>query len=317
MPHNELIQALDKMKQDFFEKDWGTYEIEHEGVENQIHGWPGRADEDIMIVAYQYSARSHILHRHDYFYFNYCYKGVHEYSTEKNKIVVSENDIYAGQPFVSHRHLPEKDDDGVLVCIFIRPELVYRTLLPYINTSESMTNFLIQPSTDKYSEESIHFNLKNDYNIRKLIEIMIIEYANPSENTQSILRSLTSAMIMQIARKYSQQQDKPQSLSLSSQIIKYIGENDATVTLQDVAAKFSYHPNYISSLLKKETGKSFSRILLEKRMAHALVLLQGTTLSIDSVSAMLGYSNPSNFHKAFREYYGKSPREYINDIKQL
>ena len=317
MPQNELIQALDKMKQDFFEKDWGTYEIEHEGVENQIHGWPGRADEDIMIVAYQYSARSHILHRHDYFYFNYCYKGVHEYSTEKNKIVVSENDIYAGQPFVSHRHLPEKDDDGVLVCIFIRPELVYRTLLPYINTSESMTNFLIQPSTDKYSEESIHFNLKNDYNIRKLIEIMIIEYANPSENTQSILRSLTSAMIMQIARKYSQQQDKPQSLSLSSQIIKYIGENDSTVTLQEVATKFSYHPNYISALLKKETGKSFSRILLEKRMAHALVLLQGTTLSIDAVSAMLGYSNPSNFHKAFREYYGKSPREYINDIKQL
>ena len=316
MPQNELIQALDKMKQDFFEKDWGTYEIEHEGVENQIHGWPGRADEDIMIVAYQYSARSHILHRHDYFYFNYCYKGVHEYSTEKNKIVVSENDIYAGQPFVSHRHLPEKDDDGVLVCIFIRPELVYRTLLPYINTSESMTNFLIQPSTDKYSEESIHFNLKNDYNIRKLIEIMIIEYANPSENTQSILRSLTSAMIMQIARKYSQQQDKPQILSLSSQIIKYIGENDATVTLQEVATKFSYHPNYISALLKKETGKSFSRILLEKRMAHALVLLQGTTLSIDAVSAMLGYSNPSNFHKAFREYYGKSPREYINDIKQ-
>ena len=312
MPQNELIQALDKMKQDFFEKDWGTYEIEHEGVENQIHGWPGRADEDIMIVAYQYSARSHILHRHDYFYFNYCYKGVHEYSTEKNKIVVSENDIYAGQPFVSHRHLPEKDDDGVLVCIFIRPELVYRTLLPYINTSESMTNFLIQPSTDKYSEESIHFNLKNDYNIRKLIEIMIIEYANPSENTQSILRSLTSAMIMQIARKYSQQQDKPQSLSLSSQIIKYIGENDATVTLQEVATKFSYHPNYISALLKKETGKSFSRILLEKRMAHALVLLQGTTLSIDSVSAMLGYSNPSNFHKAFKEYYHKSPREYVN-----
>lgn len=281
-------------------------------MENQIHGWPGRADEDIMIVAYQYSARSHILHRHDYFYFNYCYKGVHEYSTEKNKIVVSENDIYAGQPFVSHRHLPEKDDDGVLVCIFIRPELVYKTLLPYINTSESMTNFLIRPSADRFSEESIHFNLKNDYNIRKLIELMIIEYANSTENTQSILRSLTSAMIMQVARKYSHQQDKPQTLNLSSQIIKYIGENDATVTLQEVATKFSYHPNYISALLKKEIGKSFSQVLLEKRMEHALVLLQGTNLRVDSISRMLGYSSPSNFHKAFKSYYGKTPREYIN-----
>ena len=311
MPQNDLIKALDKLKQDFFEKNWGTYEIEHEGVENQIHGWPGRADEDIMIVAYQYSARSHILHRHDYFYFNYCYKGVHEYSTEKNKIVVSENDIYAGQPFVSHRHLPEKSEDGVLVCIFIRPELVYKTLLPYINTSESMTNFLIRPSADRFSEESIHFNLKNDYNIRKLIELMIIEYANSTENTQSILRSLTSAMIMQVARKYSHQQDKPQTLSLSSQIIKYIGENDATVTLQEVATKFSYHPNYISALLKKEIGKSFSQVLLEKRMEHALVLLQGTNLRVDSISRMLGYSSPSNFHKAFKSYYGKTPREYI------
>ena len=313
MPQNDLTKALEKLKQDFFEKDWGTYEIQHQGVENQIHGWPGRADEDIMIVFYQYTARSHIFHRHDYFYFNYCYKGVHEYTTAQNKIIVEENDIYAGQPFVSHRHMPQKSDDGVLVCIFIKPELVYKTLLPYINTSESMTNFLIRPSTDKYSEESIHFNLKDDYNIRKLLEIMIIEYANPSENTQSILRSLASAMIMQVARKYSQQQDKPQALGLSSQIIKYIGEHDSNVTLQEVAAKFSYHPNYISSLLKKETGKSFSQILLEKRMAHALVLLQGTTLPIDNISAILGYSNPSNFHKAFREYYGQTPREYVNN----
>ena len=312
MPQNDLIKALEKLKQDFFEKDWGTYEIQHQGVENQIHGWPGEADEDIMIVFYQYTARSHIFHRHDYFYFNYCYKGVHEYTTAQNKIVVEENDIYAGQPFVSHRHMPQKSDDGVLVCIFIKPELVYKTLLPYINTSESMTNFLIRPSTDKFSEESIHFNLKNDYNIRKLLELMIIEYANSTESTQSILRSMASAMIMQVARKYSQQQDKPQTLSLSSQIIKYIGEHDASVTLQEVATKFSYHPNYISSLLKKETGKSFSQILLEKRMAHALVLLHGTTLPIDNISAILGYSSPSNFHKAFREYYGKSPREYIN-----
>ena len=313
MPQNDLTKALEKLKQDFFKKDWGTYEIQHQGVENQIHGWPGEADEDIMIVFYQYTARSHIFHRHDYFYFNYCYKGVHEYTTAQNKIVVEENDIYAGQPFVSHRHMPQKSDDGVLVCIFIKPELVYKTLLPYINTSESMTNFLIRPSTDKYSEESIHFNLKNDYNIRKLLELMIIEYANSTESTQSILRSLASAMIMQVARKYSQQQDKPQTLSLSSQIIKYIGEHDASVTLQEVATKFSYHPNYISSLLKKETGKSFSQILLEKRMAHALVLLHGTTLPIDNISAILGYSNPSNFHKAFREYYGKSPREYTGN----
>ncbi|MBR5111581.1 MAG: AraC family transcriptional regulator [Clostridia bacterium] len=38
----------------------------------------------------------------------------------------------------------------------------------------------------------------------------------------------------------------------------------------------------------------------------------GTTLSIEEIAAMLGYSNHSNFYKAFKEYYGKTPREYMH-----
>jgi YesN/AraC family two-component response regulator len=46
-------------------------------------------------------------------------------------------------------------------------------------------------------------------------------------------------------------------------------------------------------------------------MDKAVILLKGTTLSIEEIAAMLGYSNHSNFYKAFKEYYGKTPREYI------
>jgi len=37
-------------------------------------------------------------------------------------------------------------------------------------------------------------------------------------------------------------------------------------------------------------------------------LLDHTDLSIEKIAAMLGYSNSSNFYKAFRGYYGVSPR---------
>ncbi|MCC8102868.1 MAG: helix-turn-helix transcriptional regulator [Clostridiales bacterium] len=90
---------------------------------------------------------------------------------------------------------------------------------------------------------------------------------------------------------------------------RYIGEHIDTVTLQDVARHFSYHPNYISSLLPKEIGKTFSEILLEQRMERAAALLDGTSLPISEVARLLGYSNSSNFYKAFREYYGISPGE--------
>ncbi|MBR1670989.1 MAG: helix-turn-helix domain-containing protein [Butyrivibrio sp.] len=63
-----------------------------------------------------------------------------------------------------------------------------------------------------------------------------------------------------------------------------------------VATHFNYHPNYISSLLHRETGRKFTEILLEKRMERAVLLMKHTTLSIEEISSMLGYSNHSNFY---------------------
>lgn len=49
-------------------------------------------------------------------------------------------------------------------------------------------------------------------------------------------------------------------------------------------------------------------------MERADILLKGTNLSIEEISLMLGYSNSSNFYKAFREYYHTSPREYERNL---
>lgn len=93
-----------------------------------------------------------------------------------------------------------------------------------------------------------------------------------------------------------------------------MGEHFDTVTLKDIAKRFSYHPNYISTLLHRELGKSFSEILLEQRMERAVILLRGTNLPINEIALMLGYNNSSNFYKAFREYYHVSPREYTDAV---
>lgn len=90
-----------------------------------------------------------------------------------------------------------------------------------------------------------------------------------------------------------------------------MSEHVDAVTLKAVAYKFSYHPNYVSTLLRKETGKSFSELLREQRMDRAAVLLGGTDLPVSEIARLLGYSNTSNFHKAFRAHYGTSPRAWM------
>lgn len=79
-----------------------------------------------------------------------------------------------------------------------------------------------------------------------------------------------------------------------------------------MAAELAYHPNYISNLIRQETGQSFSEIVSSHRMDRAASLLRGTDLSIEMIAGMLGYSNTSNFYKAFKKHFNTSPRSYID-----
>lgn len=112
---------------------------------------------------------------------------------------------------------------------------------------------------------------------------------------------------MYLASEY-KRQHQPKANTLVDKIAAYIESNVDSSTLQNTAKHFGYHPDYISRLLPQKIGQTFSEVLLEKRMKRAKLLISHSELPIDKIATMLGYSNSSNFYKAFREYYGTSPR---------
>ena len=118
------------------------------------------------------------------------------------------------------------------------------------------------------------------------------------------------ALSMYLSSEYKQQRLEMQEF-VEDRIVQYIEANADTVTLASAAAHFGYHPVYLSKLLPKRTGRTFSEILLASRMRRAKLLLNQTELPIEKIADMLGYCNSSNFYKAFRRYFGASPREYI------
>ncbi|MFC0322672.1 helix-turn-helix transcriptional regulator [Gallibacterium melopsittaci] len=93
-------------------------------------------------------------------------------------------------------------------------------------------------------------------------------------------------------------------------MVQYIDSHIDNVSLKNLSKQFHYHPNYISNLLAKTLNKTFSGIVLEQRIQRAVALLQGSTLPVSEIADLLGYSNSSNFYKAFREYFQMSPREW-------
>jgi AraC-like DNA-binding protein len=57
-------------------------------------------------------------------------------------------------------------------------------------------------------------------------------------------------------------------------------------------------------------GVTYSDVLEEQRRERALLLLRSGSLSLDEVAEQLGYSDTSNFGRAFRRWTGVSPASY-------
>ena len=94
-------------------------------------------------------------------------------------------------------------------------------------------------------------------------------------------------------------------------VLAFMSQHCDDATLASVAAHFNFHPNTVSGMIKRETGKSFGETLREIRMQRALSLLEARTLPIAQVAALCGYENPSNFYRVFKDTFGMTPRAYM------
>lgn len=308
-----LEESIIKLGKDFDEIEWKYLKIEPGDKREKTQLWPGRDDEDVMICVYKGKEMLELFHRQNFFFFNFAYQG--DYSAlsylNNNRITIHENECYIGQPYAGYSINDSSEEEKIIVGVLIQTEAFFKTFFHVLSSDKHLFEFFLNPQINEFSEEYIQLKFEDTFSVRNLLELMIVEYAHQKDDTQAILRPLTLALLMEVARDYKKSAPQEGKLSLAEQIVKYIGENFDHCSLQDIASHFSYHPNYLSGLLAKELGKTFSEILLEQRMERAVALMQGTTLPNSEIAALLGYSNSSNFYKAFREYYGIPPREYL------
>lgn len=86
-------------------------------------------------------------------------------------------------------------------------------------------------------------------------------------------------------------------------------------TLAEIAAEVGVSPVYLTQVFQQVEGMPLYRYQLRLRLARALDVLPRyddlTTLSLD-----LGFSSHSHFTSAFRQTYGRTPREFQGLIRE-
>ncbi|WP_040346229.1 response regulator transcription factor [Neobacillus bataviensis] len=93
-------------------------------------------------------------------------------------------------------------------------------------------------------------------------------------------------------------------------IKEYVKSNFKSVTLEEAAQLVFMNPHYVSKYFKQKTDENFSDFVFQIKMEEAAKLLKTMQYKAYEVSEMVGYSNAKNFTRAFRRYFGVSPKEY-------
>ena len=103
---------------------------------------------------------------------------------------------------------------------------------------------------------------------------------------------------------------------LAKEILNFIENNIRTVSLENISQKFHFHPNYLSALIKKETGCSYSEWLIKFRIDYAKKYLSQTDLSVQQIIEEVGYSDKTYFFKLFKEHINMTPGAYRKYIRK-
>ena len=109
---------------------------------------------------------------------------------------------------------------------------------------------------------------------------------------------------------------KNYSLIVQKTILLIDSDLAADLSLSTLAESQSVSPGYLSTIFRRETGKTVSGYIRDKRIKHAMHLLGTTKLQIQTVALHCGIMDMQYFSKIFKKHTVKTPKEYREQAKQ-
>lgn len=171
-----------------------------------------------------------------------------------------------------------------------------------LSTRKNQVNiiFLTAYRDFEYAQQAVKFGVKDfllkpvKYN-ELLLSILKIKETLLTNQTESIITNTSY---------YDQ---------IITNIKKYVETHIKAVTLDNTAVAVNLSSGYLSRLFKEKTGQNFSEYVTYLKMKKAAEYLRNCNYKTYEVADMIGYDNPKNFTRVFKQYYQVTPREFRNE----
>ena len=99
------------------------------------------------------------------------------------------------------------------------------------------------------------------------------------------------------------------------EIMNYIQNNYADVTMDVLAEKFGLSKPYLSKYIKEKSGMTFQDAVKAARMKKARRLLKESNQTVESIAASVGYENVEHFNRLFKKAYEMTPVQFRRQYK--
>ena len=232
---------------------------------------------------------------------------------ERTHVRVSPGEGILLQPSVGYVVLSEPDSSAL--SIGFSRVLFSRYCLPAVEGCPLLNSFFIWDK-GKQPTPYLLFQQLDAAELRDA-ETMLSEFETKAPYYETLLICRLTGLLLQLGRMSwmtAPVTERPGS-QLIQQILAYMVSHVRTVTLASLAKQFNYHPNSISAMLKKNTGKSFRLLLRQIRMSRAAELLREGSRTTQQVAEECGYTNMSHFYSIFSNQYGLTPGEYVKVLQ--
>lgn len=254
-------------------------------------------------------------HTHDYVEVVYLCAGQMTHIVNGSSIVLREGELLFMNQSATHEICRAGEQD-VAVNFIVLPEF-FRSVLTLMGEEETpLRRFLVnclcgQPDGRGF----LHFKVAEILPVQNLIENLVFILLQDTSGKQKISQMTMALLFLQLV-DHAETLDTPdREQAVMFKILSYIETEYINGSLTELAEMLHYDLHNLSREIKRKTGKTYTQLVQEKRLAQAAFLLKHTDRNVDDVANAVGYENMGYFHRIFKSAFGVSPRNYRMQIR--
>lgn len=248
-------------------------------------------------------------HTHDYVEVVYMCAGQTTHIVDGREIHLEQGDLLFLSQSITHEVCKAGEGD-VAVNFIVLPDF-FTTALTAIGEEETpLRKFLVDCLCGQNAGLGyLYFHVSDIGPVQNLVEnllwILLQEPGNKRKMSQ-----MTMALLFLQLMEHTEALNDDEDHAAVFQVLRYIESHYAHGSFTEITRELHYDPSWLSREVKRKTGKTYTQLMQEKRLAQAAFLLRNTDRKVEDISVAVGYENVSYFHRIFMDAYGKSPRHY-------